>query len=195
MKILSTLVGLLILVALSMGLLAPGIPTGSEPGLGTVVSISLQPLALPLAAVLGLSILLTRIVDRREPRAVLEPEPGPEASAPTKEPDTGPSALSVVFSSRFLLAVAAITLLLNWVNTNGENLLFRVVQQYLGDRASDQGIEGHDAIIEAKRDETAAGLRVQGEGRIEQVGRVPAYVGDGDVDTPAIGGLTPLDAA
>ncbi|MEM7263471.1 MAG: sterol desaturase family protein [Planctomycetota bacterium] len=31
-----------------------------------------------------------------------------------------------------ILAIAVVTLLTNWVNTNGENLMFRVVQEFLG---------------------------------------------------------------
>jgi len=81
-----------------------------------------------LAAIIPLtiSIWLTRIVDARgavgqgsEPVAAL-PEAGPRRGA-----------LPLVFSSRYLLAVGVVTLLLNWVNTNGENLLFRVVQEAL----------------------------------------------------------------
>ena len=47
--------------------------------------------------------------------------------------DSGSSAFSIIFSSRFLLATAVITLILSWVNTNGENLLFRVVQEFLNE--------------------------------------------------------------
>ena len=41
----------------------------------------------------------------------------------------------LIFKSRFLLAIAMLTLLNNWVNTNGENLLFQVVQNNLAEQA------------------------------------------------------------
>jgi AAA family ATP:ADP antiporter len=51
--------------------------------------------------------------------------------------------------------VALITVLLNWVNTNGENLLFRVVQSSLADQATAQGMVG-DELLEFTRDGTTA---------------------------------------
>jgi len=95
------------------------------------------------------SIMLTRLVDAREPTA----------TALQADVSAGPregSALKVVFSSRFLLATAAVTLLLSWVNTNGENLLFRVVQESLHDSAVEQGIIAGDALLAFTRDGTAA---------------------------------------
>jgi AAA family ATP:ADP antiporter len=49
-----------------------------------------------------------------------------------------------------------ITLLLNWVNTNGENLLFRVVQESLSTLAVDQGVSGEDALLHFTKDATTA---------------------------------------
>jgi len=47
-----------------------------------------------------------------------------EAESPDPEPATGASgAFALVFRTRYLLYVAILILLLNWVNTNGENLL------------------------------------------------------------------------
>jgi AAA family ATP:ADP antiporter len=101
---------------------------------------------LPLLASIG----LTRIVDRRE----REPEaPGAE---PGRRPDSGRSAISLVLSSRFLVAVGVITLLLSWVNTNGENLLFRVVQEFLAREAADRGIVGAEPVLLFTRDGTTA---------------------------------------
>jgi ATP:ADP antiporter, AAA family len=51
--------------------------------------------------------------------------PGSENFVPT----TGKT-FKLVFGSRFLLMVATATLLLNWVNSNGENLLFRIINEY-----------------------------------------------------------------
>jgi AAA family ATP:ADP antiporter len=84
---------------------------------------------------LGVSVLLTRVVDRRRPSVA----PVPARDEPVqKAPRKG--ALDLILSSRFLLAVAIITVLLNWVNTNGENLLTRVVQEGLARKAATQGI-------------------------------------------------------
>jgi AAA family ATP:ADP antiporter len=102
---------------------------------------------LPLLASLG----LTRIVDRRE----REPEaPGAESRPPRR--DSGRSAISLVLSSRFLVAVGLITLMLSWVNTNGENLLFRVVQEFLAREAADRGIVGAEPVLLFTRDGTTA---------------------------------------
>lgn len=105
---------------------------------------------------LSLSIVLTRVVDRREageiaPQDAPPAEPERERSADSK-PASG--ALSVIFSSRFLIAVAAITFLLNWVNTNGENVLFWVVQDFLEQEAAQAGIRASDELLRFTRDGT-----------------------------------------
>jgi len=92
---------------------------------GALVASGVPQEGLLLAAMLplGLSIVLTRTVDARM-------RPPGAAQLPPAPPDSGGvrSALDLVLTHRFLLAIAGITLLLNWVNTNGENLLFRVLQ-------------------------------------------------------------------
>jgi AAA family ATP:ADP antiporter len=106
----------------------------------------------PLAA----SIVLTLAVDRREgldtPPA-RAPDEAEDGQAP-KARERG--ALQVIFDSRYLLAVAGITLLLNWVNTSGETLLYTVVQDNLGEQALDQGIADPDALLTFTKDGTAA---------------------------------------
>ncbi len=100
---------------------------------------------------LGLSILLTRTVDTREGGG------GERPAAAELEEGTPParSALDLVLRNRFLLAVAGVTLLLNWVNTNGENLLFRVVQEALARDAGQQGFEAASReALEYTRDGT-----------------------------------------
>jgi len=103
---------------------------------------------IPLTA----SILLCRMVDRRMPA------PAAGAGAPPKPDfaDSSRNAISVVFSSRFLLATAVITLLLSWVNTNGENLLFRVVQEFLKEQSVSESITDPNALLAFTRDGTAA---------------------------------------
>jgi AAA family ATP:ADP antiporter len=98
------------------------------------------------------SIFLSRIVDGRthEQSAGSKATPGPDIE------DSGRSAISIVFTSRLLLATALITLLLSWVNTNGENLLFRVVQEFLKEQALKEGVSNTNALMEFTRDGTTA---------------------------------------
>ncbi|MEE8557244.1 MAG: hypothetical protein V3T14_05100 [Myxococcota bacterium] len=97
---------------------------------------------------LSFSILLTEVVHRSEAhgRSVADREATP--------PSTGLTGLSFVFTSRFLLATALITLLLSWVNTNGENVLFRVVQESLEVQASERGIVDSVDLMRFTRDGT-----------------------------------------
>ena len=97
----------------------------------------------PLAA----SIALTRSADRRETSSEVVAE-----AAPPKLQTGG--ALPLVLRTRFLLIVAAITLLLNWVNTNGENLLFQIIQEMLARDLSDMGITSEEEIVSYLRDAT-----------------------------------------
>ena len=103
---------------------------------------------IPLTA----SIFLSRMVDNRtngQPTGT-GATPGPGIK------DSGRSAISIVFTSRFLLATALITLLLSWVNTNGENLLFRVVQEFLRGEALKDGLADNSALLAFTRDGTTA---------------------------------------
>jgi AAA family ATP:ADP antiporter len=105
---------------------------------------------------LSFSIWITRVVDSREGGAMLQAQEVVDAKAvpSVKEAPAWTGALGVVFNSRFLLAVAGITLLLNWVNTNGENLLFWVVQDVLREEALALGIAEGDALIRFTKDGT-----------------------------------------
>lgn len=125
--------------------------------------VSSQFLLLAAIVPLTLSLALTLAVDIRESddTADLHDAAGSPAkalpSAPQEsgaEEDSGRSALRLILSSRYLLAVAVITLLMNWVNTNGENLLFRVVQNSLADSATAQGITAPDQILRFTKDGT-----------------------------------------
>jgi AAA family ATP:ADP antiporter len=85
---------------------------------------------------------------------VAAPPKDDSIDSPAPAPSTKGGALGVVFSSRFLIAVAGITLLLNWVNTNGENLLFWVVQDVLEADALALGIVDKNEIIHFTKDGT-----------------------------------------
>ena len=105
---------------------------------------------IPLTA----SIVLYRMVDRRAYQQTNGSKATPGAGSGFK--DSGRNAISIVFSSRFLIAVALITLLLSWVNTNGENLLFRVVQEFLKGQALKESISDPNALMAFTRDGTTA---------------------------------------
>jgi AAA family ATP:ADP antiporter len=117
--------------------------------------------ALLLVAILPLlvSIMLTRFVDVRYSHSVPAPADKPVMPATAAE-EKGLgfliSGARLVLISRFLLAAALVTLLTNWVNTNGENLLFRVVQDTLAAQAVDQGVTEPQDILEFTRNGTTA---------------------------------------
>jgi AAA family ATP:ADP antiporter len=98
---------------------------------------------------LGASIVLTRIVDRRQG------SPGPPEKS-DEAPASLFGGLPLVLSSRFLLAVTIITLLLNWVNTNGENLLTRVLETALKSQAAAEGVTEAEAVRQFMYAGTAA---------------------------------------
>ncbi len=111
---------------------------------------------LPLLA----SLLLTHIVDARQHHEAT-PGPGKVASnTPTILTDQSLGAVisgaRLIFFSRFVLFAALVTLLTNWVNTNGENLLFQVIQETLAQQAASQGITDTQKIIEFTRDGTTS---------------------------------------
>jgi AAA family ATP:ADP antiporter len=62
----------------------------------------------------------------------------------------------LIFISKFVLLAALVTLLTNWVNTNGENLLFRVIQDTLANQAIEQGISSSQNIQDYTRKGTIA---------------------------------------
>ena len=115
--------------------------------------------ALLLVAIVPLlaSIFIVRMVAQREAihmKADAEKPPETEADATEKPSIWGGAKL--VLLSKFLLLAALVTLLTNWVNTNGENLLFGVIQESLANDAQKQGISGEDSILEFVRDGTTA---------------------------------------
>ena len=118
--------------------------------------------ALLLVAIVPLvfSILLVRKVEQREGhRAGLAGEVVvAEDSALVTTPEKASiwSGAKLVLLSKFLLLAALVTLFTNWVNTNGENLLFRVIQEALAVQAQEQGIADGQPMLEFLRDGTTA---------------------------------------
>ena len=104
---------------------------------------------------LGASIVLSRIADARGPMG----RPRHERVRPTTPAAAGTGdvgALAFVVRHRYLLAAALVALMTNWVNTNGENLLFRVVQDALDHERAARGITDQAATIAFVRAGTAA---------------------------------------
>jgi AAA family ATP:ADP antiporter len=113
----------------------------------------LEPRYLLLAALppLALSVWLTRVVDRAEGGVGKAEQSGFES--PVRD---GRGALPLVFGNRFLLAIAGITLLFNWVKTNGDNQLFAAVQEALEHQVGLLGISGDPAVHAFVHDGTTA---------------------------------------
>jgi AAA family ATP:ADP antiporter len=104
---------------------------------------------------LAISIVLVGVADRRGAGGEA---PQREAAAPKAAVPPGPQrgALRRILGNRFLLGVAAVTLLTNWVNTNGENLLFRVVQEALAADITRGGVTSAPAVESYVQDGTTA---------------------------------------
>lgn len=108
-----------------------------------IAPLGVYQLMLVAAVILSLSLLITNSV-RKPPHA------GPDASGapkPRQEPDAEADvplkkggAFAMVFKNRYLLLIACLMFILNWVNTTGEYILGRTV------------IEGADKLLAANPD-------------------------------------------
>jgi AAA family ATP:ADP antiporter len=95
----------------------------AKPLIGAVGVYPMMPLA---AGILLLCLALTRLVHARE---MSRPETQPEAAAAgtASEPLARTGGYQLVFGSRYLLLIAVLMLVLNFVNTNGEYILGKTV--------------------------------------------------------------------
>jgi AAA family ATP:ADP antiporter len=138
-------------------LIAVGATSGAVAGSWIVSSlvdsgiVETESLLLWATVPLFASIRLTKIVDAREVGAELSPV---VEAQPERVSTSVLDGARFVLASRFLLAAAVVTLLTNWVNTNGENVLFRVVQETLVHEAAEQGLTVASAVLEFTRDGT-----------------------------------------
>jgi AAA family ATP:ADP antiporter len=124
----------LIAIGATSGAVAGSFLTGALLGPGMLNSGDLLLVAMvPLAG----SILLTTITDARGQTGE-RPDARPAAQAPAAAGQE--SALGLVLHHRYLLAVAVVTLFTAWVSTNGENLLFKVVQDAVGAQLAARGV-------------------------------------------------------
>jgi AAA family ATP:ADP antiporter len=91
----------------------------------------IEPLGVNLLLLLGAALLVaqalvTHAVDRREP------DRAPARAGSPKSPDQAPArtnAFAMVFQTRYLLLIALMLMLLNWVNTTGEYILGSIVEE------------------------------------------------------------------
>lgn len=106
---------------------------------------------------LALSIWLTRRADTQGPLGEgYPPDEAAHAAEPPKEEDSGQGAFALIWAHKYLVLVAGVTLLNAWVNTNGENLLFRVVQEALEVEVEASGVSEPDLVIHEVRERTTA---------------------------------------
>ena len=124
----------LVAIGATSGAVAGSFLTGALLQSGTVDSGALLLVAmLPLAG----SMLLTAVADSRS---------GSDRSASAARRSDAPAAggsggaLELILRHRYLVAVAGVTLLTSWVGTNGENLLFKVVQDSLAGELISRGV-------------------------------------------------------
>jgi AAA family ATP:ADP antiporter len=116
-----------------------------------------EALLLVATAPLAVSIVLVQQVSKRQLSETAE-MPAPKTVSDPKELQEASiwSGAKLVLVSRFLLLAALVTLFTNWVNTNGENLLFRVVQETLAAQAQGQGLKEGRELLAFVRDGTTA---------------------------------------
>jgi len=89
--------------------------------------VGVYQLMLVAAGILALSLLLTNWVERRARKHKLENPPSSRTEVGEDEPLREGGAFALVFRSRYLLLIALLMLVLNWVNTTGEYILGRTV--------------------------------------------------------------------
>ncbi|HSD10956.1 MAG TPA: hypothetical protein VLF14_08225 [Candidatus Binatia bacterium] len=62
--------------------------------------------------------------------------------------------LRLIFRHKYLIATALLVLVLNWVNTNGENFLFGAIEKHIHAELAARGIAGGEAADAFVRDQT-----------------------------------------
>ncbi|HMB70281.1 MAG TPA: hypothetical protein VKU85_13275 [bacterium] len=119
-----------------------------------LVRMGLDTWDLLVAAIIPLlgALLFVHVVDRRGQTGVVRhPERRVEPAAPGEE-----GAFHLIFQNRYLLLAALLALTVNWVNTNGENILFAYLQDTLGDRVREAGLTDPEEIGRLLKAETTA---------------------------------------
>lgn len=135
-------------IGASLGAIAGSFTTGQ-----LVQAWGPYPFMLGAAGLLGICMLLTWLVHRREHRGhgAVRPEAEAGTEGPreveAEEPMHGKSAFALVFSDRYLLLIALLMLVYNLVNTNGEYILSRtVVNLYSASHGAAPGLDEKKVI-------------------------------------------------
>jgi len=113
---------LLVLVGLGASL---GAVAGARVADRLIEPFGVNQLMLLGAGVLGLQLLLTNYIDRVERRRRPHAAPAKAASA---APRVNP--FTMVFKTRYLLLMALMLLMINWINTTGEYILGGIVKEH-----------------------------------------------------------------
>jgi len=111
-----------------------------DPDFAYLPQFGVYQLLLLAASLLGLSLLITNLVDSRERR--LARTGSAENASPAEEPIGKGGAFQLVLQNRYLLLIALLLLVLNWVNTTGEYLLGRTVAAAASDAIANATADG-----------------------------------------------------
>ena len=101
--------------------------------------LGLEQLLLVSGGLLLLGLVLTNTVESRQRREQASREG--ETLEVFDEPLAGGNAFALVVGTRYLLLIALLLMLLNWVNTTGEYILGETVKSAIAERAVDAGID------------------------------------------------------
>jgi AAA family ATP:ADP antiporter len=104
--------------------------------------IGVHAMLLVAAGVLASTLLVTHWVNARE----RGPAPGGRAPVP-ETPIDGGNAFAMVLRSRYLLLLALMLLLNNWVNSNGEYILGHIVKEAADEHAAGRGAVAEEEFI------------------------------------------------
>ena len=124
---------LLVLVGLGASL---GAVAGSMVAERLIEPFGVLQLMLVGAGVLGLQLLITNYVDRTE-RARRPPSAAGVVPARKAAATPSQNAFAMVFKTRYLLLMALMMLMINWINTTGEYILGSIVKERAGAMLAD----------------------------------------------------------
>jgi len=102
-----------------------------------IEGLGVNPLLLLGAVLLGIQLFITNWIDRREVERRRARAPVARAAKPKSQTN----AFAIVFQTRYLLLIALMLMLLNWVNTTGEYILGSIVE-----RAAAQAVAAGSAL-------------------------------------------------
>jgi AAA family ATP:ADP antiporter len=104
-----------------------GAAVGSKFAEALISTLGVAPMLLVAAALLGACAFLFAMVERREKSERAQETPAAAADAPAAAQDKH-GGFELVLKHRYLLFIALFSLLFNWVNSNGEYMLSKVIK-------------------------------------------------------------------